>query len=104
MTTFILKPINEETAKVGNRVYSTNYGFGTIVEFHDINVELIYSVGVRFDLDEDSVDSYTMDGKFFRTDQQPTLFYVPPMLTKTFKVNIIEPFIKIKANAIETPL
>ena len=108
MLTFILHAISERTAKVGAKVYNPSYGFG---EIHTVSPDKDskYRVYARFlshreDYPQGRTATYTIDGRNECEDECPILFHVPPMLTKTYRVNTIESFIKITADAIETTI
>ena len=110
MLTFILKPISEETAKVGNTVFDIFHGFGTInyVGTNGIGERKISAAfpSIRDTTtmgDDSEIDGnrwYLIDGKITVTAASPHLFHVPPMLTKTYKVNTIETFVKITVDTI----
>ena len=104
MLTFILKPINKETATVGSKVYNPSYGFG---EIHTVlpDKDRKYRVYARFlshreDYPQGRIATYTIDGRNDCEDECPILFHVPPMLTKTYKINTIETFVKITVDTI----
>lgn len=108
MSTFILKPITKETAKIGNTVFNTSYGFG---EIHHISPDesIQYRVYVRFPVYRDGSSNgvtavFTTDGRNEYEDSCPTLFYVPSMINKNYTINTVEAFVKIKADAIETKI
>ena len=105
MLTFILKPINKETATVGSKVYNPSHGFGTITEISSNEIHRSYPITVLFDRidpihDHRIISWYTLDGKNECSDEYPIIFHVPPMLTKTYRVNTIETFVKIIVDTI----
>lgn len=57
-------------AKIGDRVWTFNNGWGTIVS---IECKSVYSLNVNFDNGEET--SYTIGGKFSSSDSKPSLFW-----------------------------
>lgn len=63
-------------AKAGDRVYSLQWGWGTVR--HIFTDGLLFPIGVFFDEGADGGECFTKDGKRFPTAQSPDLFYGPP--------------------------
>lgn len=66
--------------KIGDRVWSIRYGWGTVVE---LKLNTLYQICVRFDNKDgyvrfdkkDGITSFTLDGKYALEDNMPTLFW-----------------------------
>lgn len=71
----IVNPFDGSRAKVGDRVYSLQWGWGTV---RHIFTDGLFPIGVFFDEGADDGECFTKDGKRFPTVQSPDLFYGPP--------------------------
>ena len=58
-----------ENAKVGDKVWEIRYGWGKIVK---VNKKLIYPIEAKF---KNIYTDYTLGGKGFSGDLNPTLFW-----------------------------
>ena len=71
----IVNPFDGSKAKAGDRVYSLQWGWGTV---RHIFTDGLFPIGVFFDEGADDGECFTKDGKRFPTAQSPDLFYGPP--------------------------
>jgi hypothetical protein len=83
-----------KTAKPGDRVWDIRKGWGTIFCNHISDASDDYPIEVNFD--NESNDTYTLEGKSFRPDLNPTLFWdetkfvVPEQPPRTKLINGVE--------------
>lgn len=90
------------TAKVGDKVWCVKFGWGTIYKIYDdeiygIKVEYIDTKGMT------QYDSFTFDGKYYKSDINPILFWNEIKLPTTEEdkkpFNLVE-FLKDKTESI----
>ena len=72
---------NLKGIEIGDRVWSTLYGYGTVVE---IDESANYPILVNFDRDCNVIDpvSFSRDGKSWSTHEVPSLFFDIPEMYK----------------------
>ena len=71
----IVNPFDGSKAKAGDRVYSLQWGWGTV---RHIFTDGLFPIGVFFDEGAEDGECFTKDGKRFPTAQSPDLYYGPP--------------------------
>lgn len=68
-------PQDFSSAKKGDKVYSTEYGYGQI---SDVHKDRLYCIEVLFEEEQANKPSYTLNGKFRKESVSSSLFWDKP--------------------------